>query len=116
MTIDVFDHDNRGIDDDPKVHGAEGQEIGRSPGQVEKNESSEHCERDIDRSDDGSAQIAKKKDQHEKHEQHSQRQVFQDCPKCRIDQATPVVIGHHLVALWHDAACVQFLGFCLDAF
>ena len=72
MAIDVLDYYNRRVDDDAEVHRTERKEICGCPGEIEQDEGAEHRQWNIDRSDDGRAQIAKEEHEHQKDQQHSQ--------------------------------------------
>ena len=81
LAVDVFDHDDRAVDDDAEVDSADGEQVGGFAGSVKKDEGEEKSERNGQCGDDGSAEADEEKDQHKENEHHA---AERDCVRrCR---------------------------------
>ena len=64
-------HDDRAVDDDAEVDGAEGEQVGGDIREVHQDEGDQHRERDRDADDQGATRTAEKQNEHDEHEADS---------------------------------------------
>jgi hypothetical protein len=87
----VLQDNHRAVDDDPEIHRAERQQVGRDPADAQADEGREQRQRDDDRDDAGGAQAAEEQEQHDGHEQRALQQVTEHRVERGVDQRRPVV-------------------------
>ena len=110
LAIDVFDHHERAVNDDPKVDRADRKQIcGHAIG-VQKNEGEKQSERNGQSHNDGGAHADQKEDKHDQHQGHAQQQIVFHRADREPYQITTVVIGTHFYVRRKNMF-VQFLGF-----
>ncbi len=89
----VLHHDHRGLDDDPEVHRAQRDEVGRGAGHDQEEEGHQQRQRDVEGRDERRAHVAQKDQQHQDHETHAHREVVVDGVGRDRHQIRAVVVG-----------------------
>ena len=112
---DVLDQDDRRIDDDAEIDGADGQQIGVLAAQNQNDDAEEQRERDIDADDDGAAQVAEKDPLDEEDQQAAENEVVQHRMGGDRHQRRAVVKRNELHSRRQRAVAVDLLDFGLDA-
>ena len=74
----------------------------------------QHRQRNIDRGDDGGAQIAEKENQYQEDQHHPERQILQHGVQRRMDQTRAIVIRDYFVAFRQHPGGVELLDLRLD--
>src|SRR5580692_1707286 len=92
LAVDVFDHDDRAVDDDPEVDGADREKVCGFTGGMEKNESEKKSERHSERGNDGGSDADKEKDEDDKNERHAAKEVPFDGVGSDLDEIAAVVV------------------------
>ena len=86
VPLDIFHHDDGGIDDDAEVDRAQRNKVGGRIGQVHQCERPAQRQRDVNRGDDCGAQVAEKENQHQENQHHPDREIFEHRVQRGFDQ------------------------------
>src|SRR5208283_4775254 len=92
FAVDVFHHDDGAVDDDAEVDRANGQQVGRFPGPVQKDEREQERQGNGKRRDYGSAKAHQEKDQHDQYQSHPAEEIPFDSVGGDADQVAAVVV------------------------
>ena len=77
IAVDVLDQDDRGIDDDAEIDGADREQVGVLAADDQNDDAEEQRERDIGADDDGAAQVAEEQPLNEEDQQAAEYQIVQ---------------------------------------
>src|SRR5271156_5610637 len=115
FAVNVLNHYQRAIDDDPEVDGADREQIcGHAIG-VQKNEGEKQCERNRQSHDNGGAHADQKEDEHDEDQGHAQQEIVLDRGHRQPHQVASVVVGPHFY-IGRKNMFVQFFGLFFHTF
>src|ERR1700730_14830202 len=114
IPINVFDQNNRGVDDDAEIYRAHRQEIRVLVPHNEDYDAEEQCERNIRAHDDGAAQITEKDPLNEEDQQTTEEKVVQDRTCGDRHQRSAVIEGNEPHSGRQAPIAVDFFHFRLD--
>ncbi|OIQ67486.1 hypothetical protein GALL_509340 [mine drainage metagenome] len=114
LAEDVFHHHHRAVDQDPEIHRADGQQVGRGMLEIEADEGEQQRQRDGGGDDQARAEIVEEEHQDHGHQQHAAQQVVLDGLGRQRDQIAAVVERHDLDVLGQDLV-VELPGLRFDA-
>ena len=112
---DRFRDDNRGIDDDPKIDRAKGQQVRWYLQKVHHDENRYQGERDSDADNQGAAETAEKEQEHYQDQADPLQNCVRDLADRLSDEVGAVVVGHDAHVLGCQAL-VEFANLGMDAF
>ena len=112
---DILDQDDRRIDDDAEVDGADRQKIRVLAAQDQNNDAEEQGERNVDADDDGAAQIAEEDPLHEEDQQATEDEVVQDGMGGDRHQDRAVVKRNELHPRRQRPVAIDLIDLGLDA-
>src|SRR5208283_2144871 len=91
VPIDIFDHQHRGIDDQPEVDGADRQQVGRLATRYHEADSKRKRERYGSADDDGCAHVAQESPLHQEDQRDSEQHVVQHRMGRNVDEFAAIV-------------------------
>src|SRR5487761_726817 len=115
FAINVLDHDQGAVDDDSKIYGANGKQIGVDPFGVQTDKRKKQREGNRESDDHRSSEAEQEKDQNDEHESHSHHEVVLDGVDGQPNQIAAVVVGMDFYVLWQDML-IEVVCFGLDSF
>ena len=98
----IFHHDHGAVDEDAKVHGANGKQIGRGVLEIKADKREQEGERNGGGDDQPGAKIVKEEDQYHDNQQHAAQKVALDDLGGQRDQVTTIIKRVHFDILGQD--------------
>ena len=95
---DVLDQDDRRIDDDAEVDGADRQQVGILAAHHQNDDAEEQRKRNVDADDDGAAQVAEKDPLDQKNQNAAEDEIVQHRSGRHRNQHRAIVKRHELYA------------------
>src|SRR5208283_6053294 len=92
LTVDIFDHDYRAINNDSEIDCANGKQVGGAIVRMQHNEGEQERKRNRERHDDGGAKTDQEKDQDDQHQHHAAEQVVFHRVRGELYQLAAIVI------------------------
>jgi hypothetical protein len=114
VPIDVFDQDDRGIDDDAEIDGAHRQQIGVFVEQHQNDDREEQRERNVHPDDDRAAQVAEEQPLDEEDQEAAVDQIVQHRRGGDVNERGAVVERHQLHARRQTAVGIDLLNLGAD--
>src|SRR5258708_11344646 len=111
MAIDVFDQNDRGVDDDAEIDGANGQQVGGFATNVKDAKGKQQGERNIESHNQSHAHVVEKHEQNHGNERQADQQVLVHRFGGEIDEIGAIVIGLDLHAGQQVAGLIQLTNF-----
>ena len=115
IPVDVLDQNNRGIDNNAEINGADRKKVGVLAAQDQDDDAEEQSERNIRADDNGAAQIAKEDPLDEEDQHTAEDEIMQDGSGGDGDQLAAIVVGHELDAGRQRAVGIDFLNLGVNA-
>src|ERR1700733_507448 len=115
FAVNVFNHDQRAVDDDSEVDCADGEQICNHTVGVQKNEGEKQRERNRQRYDHCGTKAYQEKNQHDQDQSHAQQQIVFDRADGEAYQVAAVVERSNFY-IRRKNMLVQFFGFFFHAF
>src|ERR1700683_2405665 len=115
VAIDVLDHDNRGVDDDTEIDGADGQQVCVFAAQDENDDAEEQCERDVGTHDDGAAEVTEEEPLDQENQQTAEQEVVHDRAGGDGDERAAVIERDQFQAGGKTAVSVDLFDLRADA-
>ena len=112
---DVFDHDERAVDEDAEIYGSDGKKISCGAARVKEDEGEQQRYWNGESDDNGRAHADEETHQDDENEHHSQHHVVLDRVDGELDQVTAIVKRLDL-DIGRKDVLVEFLRLGFDAF
>ena len=113
LAVDIFDHDDRAVNDDAEVDGADGEQVGGFAGSVKKDEGEEKSERNGKCGNDRSADAYEEKDKDNENEHHAAYEIPFDGVGGHFDEIAAVIVGANF-DVGRKKIAIDLDGFFLD--
>src|SRR5882672_10826015 len=114
IPVNVFHHDDGGVDDDAEIDGAQRQQVGVFAPQHQYYDGKEKRERNVGADDDGASEIAEENPLDQEDQQATKPQIVQHGMRGHADQRAAIVVGHDLDAGGEAAVRIQPCDLGLD--
>ena len=105
---DIFDHDDRAVHDDAKIHRAEGNQVGRNAAPRQADERRQQRQGNDDGDNRRRPEVAEKQQQHKRHQNRAGGEIFKDRVQGRADQPGAVIVRNDFDAFGQNGGVQHF--------